>query len=113
MRDSAVKIGDLAIWNKKQRFSNRQQIFGFLFLVGAWALFLIGSAMVQTSTLAKTKSGILIGESGQEKRLIYFAGSIRGGRQDAALYRSLIDHIRSSHGRFACVMLILHLIFDM
>src|SRR3989344_9056031 len=28
------------------------------------------------------------------KRLIYFAGSIRGGRDDAALYGELITHLR-------------------
>ena len=28
-------------------------------------------------------------------RTIYFAGSIRGGRQDAELYEKLIDHLRT------------------
>jgi len=32
-----------------------------------------------------------------EMRSIYFAGSIRGGRQDAELYSKLIDHLRT-HG---------------
>ncbi len=28
---------------------------------------------------------------------IYFAGSIRGGREDAALYRRLIEHMKQKH----------------
>lgn len=28
---------------------------------------------------------------------IYFAGSIRGGREDAALYQLIIEHIRKNH----------------
>lgn len=32
--------------------------------------------------------------SGQTKRLIYFCGSIRGGRDDAALYKRIIDQLR-------------------
>ena len=32
--------------------------------------------------------------SGQTKRFIYFCGSIRGGRDDAALYRRIIDQLR-------------------
>lgn len=28
---------------------------------------------------------------------VYFAGSIRGGRQDAELYRRMIQHIKKSH----------------
>ena len=32
--------------------------------------------------------------SGHGKRLIYFCGSIRGGRDDAALYRRIIDQLK-------------------
>lgn len=32
--------------------------------------------------------------SGQTKRFIYFCGSIRGGRDDAALYRRIIDQLK-------------------
>ena len=32
--------------------------------------------------------------SGQAKRFIYFCGSIRGGRDDAALYRRIIDQLK-------------------
>ena len=32
--------------------------------------------------------------SGQTKRLIYFCGSIRGGRDDAALYKRIIDRLK-------------------
>lgn len=32
--------------------------------------------------------------SGQGKRFIYFCGSIRGGRDDAALYRRVIDQLK-------------------
>ena len=32
--------------------------------------------------------------SGQTKRLIYFCGSIRGGRDDAALYKRIIDQLK-------------------
>lgn len=31
------------------------------------------------------------------KKKVYFAGSIRGGRKDAELYRRLIEHIRQKH----------------
>ena len=34
-------------------------------------------------------------DSGTMKFRIYFAGSIRGGRGDQALYRGLIDHLRT------------------
>ncbi|XP_020603904.1 putative 2'-deoxynucleoside 5'-phosphate N-hydrolase 1 [Orbicella faveolata] len=32
--------------------------------------------------------------SGHSKRFIYFCGSIRGGREDAALYRRIIDQLK-------------------
>lgn len=32
--------------------------------------------------------------SGNAKRFIYFCGSIRGGRDDAALYRRIIDQLK-------------------
>lgn len=32
--------------------------------------------------------------SGQTKRFIYFCGSIRGGRDDAALYKRIIDQLK-------------------
>lgn len=32
--------------------------------------------------------------SGQGKLFIYFCGSIRGGRDDAALYRRVIDQLK-------------------
>lgn len=32
--------------------------------------------------------------SGQTKRFIYFCGSIRGGRDDAALYKCIIDQLK-------------------
>lgn len=32
--------------------------------------------------------------SGHTKRSIYFCGSIRGGREDAALYRRIIDQLK-------------------
>lgn len=31
-----------------------------------------------------------------ERKKVYFAGSIRGGRADAALYRDMIDHINKT-----------------
>ena len=31
-----------------------------------------------------------------ERKKVYFAGSIRGGRSDAALYRDMIDHINKT-----------------
>lgn len=31
------------------------------------------------------------------KKKVYFAGSIRGGRADAALYKKMIEHIQKSH----------------
>ena len=32
--------------------------------------------------------------SGHSKRYIYFCGSIRAGREDAALYRRIIDQLK-------------------
>lgn len=32
--------------------------------------------------------------SGHGKRFIYFCGSIRGGRDDAALYKRIIDQLK-------------------
>lgn len=43
-------------------------------------------------------------------RKIYFCGSIRGGRDDAALYAKIIEHLASNFGVsvflcYACVLL--------
>lgn len=58
----------------------------------------VGALSVQSFTARRGTPGTFCRASwkmsGQTKRFIYFCGSIRGGREDAALYKRIIDQLK-------------------
>lgn len=89
--------------NAKANQSMHKFTKSVLALMFIWAIILIGSEINSTRDLSEAALGAAA-ETGRDRKLtkrrrkVYFAGSIRGGRQDVALYRQLIDHIGETHG---------------